>query len=51
MFLLFGNKNVDKLATFFFFFWQIMYDVICLGFSFPEIYKEQCRWQQFHENE
>lgn len=49
MFLLFGNKNVDKLATFFFF-WQIMYDVIsCLGFSFPEIYKEQCRWQQFHE--
>ena len=27
-----------------------MYDVIsCLGFSFPESYKEQCRWEQLHE--
>lgn len=49
MFLLFGNKNIDKLATFLFFL-QIMYDVIsCLEFSFPESYKEQCRWQQLHE--
>ena len=35
-------KMLISLLLFFFFFWQIMCDVIsCLGFYFPESYKEQ----------